>query len=121
MAALQAYPWPGNIREVRNVVERAVLLAEGDVLELSHFSIGTQNSGAERVSLPPRGVNLEELERDLVVQALERTDGNQTRAATLLGLNRDQMRYRVKKFSLTRDRCERKVPHAAPVPGENCA
>jgi two-component system response regulator AtoC len=121
MAALQASSWPGNIREVRNVVERAVLLAEGDVLELSHFSIGTQSSGADRVSLPPRGVNLEELERDLVVQALERTDGNQTRAATLLGLNRDQMRYRVKKFSLTRVRCDGKVPHAARVPGENCA
>ena len=51
--------------------------------------------------LPERGVNLEELERQLVVQALERCGWNQTRAATLLGLNRDQVRYRIEKFGLT--------------------
>jgi DNA-binding protein Fis len=54
------------------------------------------------MALPPSGVNLERLERDLVIQALQRTGGNQTRAATLLGLNRDQVRYRIEKFGLPR-------------------
>jgi transcriptional regulator with GAF, ATPase, and Fis domain len=54
------------------------------------------------VTLPPAGTNLEAIERDLVVQALERTGWNQTRAATLLGLNRDQIRYRIEKFALTK-------------------
>jgi DNA-binding protein Fis len=54
------------------------------------------------IGLPPEGVNLESLERSLVVQALERSGGNQTKAATLLGLNRDQIRYRIEKFGLVR-------------------
>jgi DNA-binding protein Fis len=52
------------------------------------------------MELPMEGVNLETLERELVAQALRRTGGNQTKAATLLGLNRDQIRYRIEKFSL---------------------
>ena len=54
----------------------------------------------ERVELPASGIDLEQLERSLVVQALERTTWNQTRAAALLGLNRDQIRYRIEKFQL---------------------
>jgi DNA-binding NtrC family response regulator len=52
--------------------------------------------------LPPAGLDIAELERDLVEQALERTDGNQTRAAALLGMNRDQIRYRIEKYGLAR-------------------
>jgi transcriptional regulator with GAF, ATPase, and Fis domain len=52
--------------------------------------------------LPPEGVNLEEVERQLVVQALERAGGNQTHAGHLLGINRDQVRYRIEKFGLTK-------------------
>ena len=55
---------------------------------------------ASGLALPAEGVNLEDLERSLVVQALDRAGGNQTRAATLLGLNRDQIRYRIEKFGL---------------------
>ena len=55
---------------------------------------------SDRVELPATGIDLEQLERSLVVQALERTGWNQTRAATLLGLNRDQIRYRIEKFQL---------------------
>jgi DNA-binding protein Fis len=54
------------------------------------------------MELPEDGVNLDALERELVVQALKRTGGNQTKAATLLGLNRDQIRYRIEKFGLDR-------------------
>jgi DNA-binding NtrC family response regulator len=103
LQALRAYGWPGNIREVRNAVERAMLLAEGPVLEAHDFPMlaGSVSVFAD-IALPAQGVNLEELERSLVVQALERSGGNQTRAATLLGLNRDQIRYRIEKFGLAK-------------------
>ena len=57
-------------------------------------------STAQTMELPHEGVNLDTLERELVVQALRRTSGNQTKAAALLGLNRDQIRYRIEKFRL---------------------
>jgi two-component system, NtrC family, response regulator AtoC len=100
---LRAYGWPGNIREVRNAVERAMLLAAGPWLELSDFpAVAGRRQRPHGISLPAEGVDLEQLEKSLVVQALERSGYNQTRAATLLGLNRDQIRYRIEKFSLLR-------------------
>ena len=91
------------MRELRNAVERAVLLAEGERLTRDLFSmLGPTPGATQNVQLPPAGTDLEELERDLVVQALERTKWNQTKAAGLLGLNRDQIRYRIEKFHLTR-------------------
>jgi transcriptional regulator with PAS, ATPase and Fis domain len=104
MRRLQTYGWPGNIRELRNAVERAMLLVEGPELALEHFPLAS-GLGArltEGVELPAAGIDLEQLERSLVVQALERSGWNQTRAATQLGLNRDQIRYRIEKFKLER-------------------
>jgi DNA-binding NtrC family response regulator len=106
-AALRSYPWPGNVRELRNLVERAVLLSEGEMLqpgdfESLHTAHAPHGNGHGAFSLPPEGVQLEEVERSLVVQALERAGGNQTRAATLLGLHRDQIRYRIEKFGLSK-------------------
>ena len=99
---LKQYGWPGNVRELRNVVERAMLLAEGQELEAQDFGMLKMAAGtAEGFELPPGGVNLEDVERTLVVQALKRAGGNQTKAAQLLGLNRDQIRYRIEKFGLT--------------------
>lgn len=101
METLRSYRWPGNIRELRNAVERAMLLAEGDRLTPDDFTLGRRRAPVARaLELPEDGVNLETLERDLVVQALQRTGGNQTKAAALLGLNRDQIRYRIEKFGL---------------------
>jgi DNA-binding NtrC family response regulator len=101
MARLRSYGWPGNVRELRNTVERAMLLAEHETLGGDDFTLG---AGAvrlsDRVELPAGGIDLDQLERSLVVQALERTGWNQTRAAALLGLNRDQIRYRIEKFHL---------------------
>ena len=104
MERLKAYPWPGNIRELRNAVERAMLLAEGEELTIGHFPIVDQRALdlSESVELPAGGIDLEQLERSLVVQALQRSAWNQTKAATLLGLNRDQIRYRIEKFKLER-------------------
>ena len=98
---LAAYPWPGNVREFRNAIERAVLLCERERLTRDLFA-GLDKAAelSADLKLPAEGVKLDELERSLVVQALERTKGNQTRAAKLLGLNRDQIRYRIEKFGL---------------------
>jgi two-component system response regulator AtoC len=102
VSALRAYGWPGNVRELRNVVERAMLLAEGTTLTLGDFPVaaGRPIRLTGQVDLPAGGIDLEQLERSLVVQALERSGWNQTKAAVMLGLNRDQIRYRVEKFKL---------------------
>jgi DNA-binding NtrC family response regulator len=101
MNRLTSYGWPGNIRELKNAVERAMLLVEGTELAAGDFPLSAQLSKlTEAVELPPNGIDLDQLERSLVVQALERSRWNQTRAATLLGLNRDQIRYRIEKFKL---------------------
>ncbi|HJN46386.1 MAG: DNA-binding response regulator [Acidobacteria bacterium] len=99
-AALERYSWPGNVRELRNTVERA-MLGDVDVLTLDDFP-----TLSPRVRLAASGLDLKQLERDLVIQALERACGNQGRAAMLLGLNRDQIRYRIQKFGLN-------IPHTA--------
>ena len=102
MARLKAHPWPGNVRELRNALERACLLAGGDVIDETDLLLGRPGpaGGSEPFALPPGGVVMEELEKSLVVQALERSAGNQTKAATLLGLSRDQLRYRMEKHGL---------------------
>jgi DNA-binding NtrC family response regulator len=102
LPALQSYPWPGNVRELRNAVERAMLLAESNELTESQFPMLSAPDGglSAEIGLPAEGINLEALEKSLVVQALERAHWNQTKAAALLGLNRDQIRYRIEKFDL---------------------
>jgi two-component system response regulator AtoC len=102
MKRLAAYGWPGNIRELRNAIERAMLLTEGETLTAGDFTLGAAGASRldDRVELPASGIDLEQLERSLVVQALERAGWNQTRASALLGLNRDQIRYRIEKFHL---------------------
>jgi two-component system response regulator AtoC len=97
---LDHYQWPGNVRELKNAIERAMLLIDRDTLEPDDFTTLTRTVASATFKLPAEGVNLEELERQLVVQALERAAGNQTQAAQLLGINRDQVRYRIEKFGL---------------------
>jgi len=105
---LMSYGWPGNVRELRNAIERAMLLATGETLEPIDFPIAsTTTATAERVELPTGGLVLDDVERSLVLQALERTGWNQTRAAKLLGLNRDQIHYRIDKFKLVQPSASR--------------
>jgi len=100
------YSWPGNVRELRNAIERAVLLTDGERLSALDLPSeirnpkGSVSGSGGGVRLPPGGLVLEELEKELVVQALARAQGNRTRAAQLLGMNRDQIRYRIEKFGL---------------------
>jgi len=98
---LESYGWPGNIRELRNAIERAMLLVDREWLRPEDFTTLTRAVAATSLfTLPAEGVNLEDVERQLLTQALERSGGNQTHAGQLLGINRDQVRYRIEKFGL---------------------
>ena len=100
MQMLESYQWPGNIREMRNAIERAMLLVEHEWLQPSDFTTLTRSVTPAEFKLPVEGISLDEVERQLLVQALERAGGNQTQAGQLLGINRDQVRYRIEKFGL---------------------
>ncbi len=105
---LYGYSWPGNVRELRNVIERAVLLCRGETLDADDIVLGRSEStpwewNIEHITLPPNGFNfdkLRRLERHLLCQALERTGNNQSKAAKLLNLSRDRLRYRLQKHGL---------------------
>jgi len=109
LAAFRAYQWPGNVRELRNVIERAMILEDGDEITAKYLprglvadsragSDGHAGSRPDQIRLPRDGVSLEEVEMSLVRQALEQSRGNQTKAAELLDISRDQLRYRMKKL-----------------------
>lgn len=105
MQCLSEYGWPGNIRELRNVVERIVVLEQArEILpvHLPQMIRGGRPESADGspLALPPDGISLDDLERDLIRQALVRTRHNKAQAAKLLGLTYDALRYQVKKFGL---------------------
>jgi two-component system response regulator AtoC len=102
LALLEQYRWPGNVRELRNAIERAMLLTDRELLGAEDFNTLSRSATVATFRLPPEGVSLEDVERQLVVQALTRCHGNLTRAGLLLGINRDQMRYRIEKFGLVK-------------------
>lgn len=107
------HDWAGNVRELRNVIERALILEEGDYVTMKYMPRGfaddqgltANGSGAgeeeagRHVHLPPEGIALDAVEFSLVQQAMRRCDGNRTRAAALLGISRDQLRYCLKKHN----------------------
>jgi len=99
---LLTYSWPGNIRELRNVVERAMILESSPEIQPAALILDQAGTAPSTVDtgLAPAIVPLEQMERDLVTRAMQATSNNQTRAAELLGVTRDQLRYRLKKFNL---------------------
>jgi two-component system, NtrC family, response regulator AtoC len=101
ISMLQAHSWPGNVRELKNAVEGAMLLCTRDTLDEQDFQPFMEPEAIADFMLPPGGLVFEDLERDLVRQALERSGGNQVEAGVLLGMNRDQIRYRIAKFHLS--------------------
>ncbi len=108
MQMLTSYSWPGNVRELRNVIERMVILGPDEVIQPSdlpsevRFAVGSGPRNVEGCpfTLPEDGIELEAVERGLIAQALQRTEGNQSAAARLLGISRYALRYRMDKFEL---------------------
>src|SRR5207245_11672223 len=114
--ALLSYPWPGNVRELRNALERATILCDGGLITVEHLPIGMARPGGAAVpadlgtprgltqrdpgSLPPGGVSLEIVERDLITQALKEARNNRSQAARLLGITRSQLYSRMQKHRL---------------------
>ena len=109
IGCLEEYDWPGNVRELRNVIERVLLLEEGPEIVPAQLPVEVQLGGPTLraapgnggvVTLPAEGVDLEDLERSLIAQALQAAHGNKTRAARLLRLTRDTLRYRLEKYQI---------------------
>jgi DNA-binding NtrC family response regulator len=101
---LEEYEWPGNVRELRNIIERAIILESEETLMLDHLPgelvsrAGEGGSGPMNLRIPPEGIDIEDVERELIRQALEISEGNQSKAAKKLNLGIDAFRYRMKKF-----------------------
>ncbi len=102
MELLQTYRWPGNVRELRNVLECSVIMLAKDVIQPSDLPPEIRRTQSAQVKgcpfvLPDDGILLEEVEKGLLMQALERTEGNQSAAARLLGISRYALRYRLER------------------------
>src|SRR5262245_9450635 len=110
-AVFKKYHWPGNVRELRNVIERSLILEDEDQITTEYLpggllgpahldasSMARIDQAASQFVLPGEGISLDEAELSFVRQAIQRSGGNQTRAAELLGISRDQLRYRLKKL-----------------------
>lgn len=104
MAKLQRYHWPGNIRELQNVVERCIILRKSNLIEAEDVLLSSRSGRSDAVSdlfhFPPEGISLEEVERKLILKALEMSGGNRSQAARLLSVPRHVLIYRLEKFNL---------------------
>ncbi len=105
-----AYTWPGNVRELENIIERIVVLSRGDEITVNDLPDFLRRERppveALHLDLPPHGISLEAVEKELIVRALEKFNWNQTHAAQYLDLSRKTLIYRMEKFGLKRDRVE---------------
>lgn len=104
LSCLLAYDWPGNVRELQNAIERAVVLSKGSVLTPRDFPQSLQGDDQICLQIPEKGGSLteilEDLERQLILQTLQREEGSQTRAADTLGIKRTTLRYKMEKYRL---------------------
>ncbi len=106
--ALVQYNWPGNVRELRNVMERAVILESNNKISIKDLPreirdlkpVTEHGNNTYNFKLPEQGISLYELEKQVIEQALEKTNYNQTRASKLLGISRDTLRYKQKKYGI---------------------
>lgn len=102
--ALRSYQWPGNVRELRNLCERLCILLPGKIIEPENlpreFTVSQQPATENTFVLPEFGLQLEALEADMILQALNRTKGNRSKSARLLGISRDTLLYRMQKHGL---------------------
>jgi DNA-binding NtrC family response regulator len=104
LSCLLAHDWPGNVRELQNAIERAVVLSKGSVLTPRDFPQGLQGDDQICLQIPEKGGSLteilEDLERQLILQTLQRENGSQTRAAATLGIKRTTLRYKMEKYRM---------------------
>jgi two-component system, NtrC family, response regulator AtoC len=107
IALLEKYPWKGNIRELRNVIERAILLLEGDELKVKNFSFLPVGADAEQknedefiLKIPSSGIKIDLVLKTLIQKTLRITNGNQVKAAKVLGLSRSKLRYRMEQLGI---------------------
>jgi len=105
--ALEAYDWPGNVRELENALERALIFHRGNLIGLADLPETirlprVREAAALPVSLPESGLSLEEVEKELILRALQKHDWNQSRAARYLGITRHTLLYRMEKHSIIR-------------------
>ncbi|HDD35433.1 MAG TPA: sigma-54-dependent Fis family transcriptional regulator, partial [Candidatus Desulfofervidus auxilii] len=98
------YTWPGNVRELENVVERAVLMAEGNFIHPEDLSIESETFP----HFTKRGIKLKEAEKELIIQALKKTNWIQKKAAELLGISRRAIHYKIHKYGITHPRWKKK-------------
>jgi len=109
---MEDYSYPGNVRQLESAIERAILLCENDTITLDdlppEMTNGTRSNVASNdlFKLPPEGVNFEDVERSLIMQAMDRTDNNITKSAKLLGLTFRTLQYRLEKFGFKKDGAE---------------
>jgi DNA-binding NtrC family response regulator len=111
---LTRHNWPGNIRELQNAIERAVLMAESNLVGIEDLTLNTNNSDpssteALGIKIPPTGIRLDDLERNTIIEALKMTNWVQKDAAELLGVSRRVLNYKVKIHNITHDRWRRRV------------
>jgi two-component system response regulator HydG len=103
MDLLMRYDWPGNVRELENVVERAVIMARGDMITAAEFpealrGLNAETKETEADSTPGR--SLREVEREMIIRTLEETDGNRTHAANILGISRRTLQLKLKEYGI---------------------
>ncbi|HWT03076.1 MAG TPA: sigma-54 dependent transcriptional regulator [Pyrinomonadaceae bacterium] len=100
------YSWPGNVRQLESAIERAILLCEGDLITVEDLPLEVRQEARPATEgafkLPPEGISFEDVERSLIVQAMEQTDYNITKSAKLLGLTFRTLQYRLEKFGIKR-------------------
>ena len=103
-AALSSYSWPGNVRELENTIERMVVLVQGERITVEDLPENIRRRAGHAANvlleLPPEGLSIEKVEREIIRRALEMHEGNQTRAARYLDITRSALIYRMQKYQL---------------------
>jgi DNA-binding NtrC family response regulator len=112
---LKRHTWPGNIRELENTIERAVLMTEGKLLQNSDLSIASswdakENTAIKGLKLPPTGIDLDDLEKQAILEALKMNNWIQKDAAAFLGISSRVMNYKVQKYDIKNPRWNKNKP-----------
>jgi len=110
MTALTTYVWPGNVRQLKNWIEEAAVLADGEEIDLEHFRWLTRERSEAPGTLAPLGLSLDEMERWYVLEALRRAAGNRTRAARDLGISLRGLQYKLRGYQMPREHQEADTP-----------